>query len=362
MQIIKKGIFLIILSLVFCGKPETTKNISYRIGLPPQVRYAPLFIAKEKGFFKNRNLNVELIVENDLHRFYKENSLNGICLDYADAILLSAGGQNVQIVYRLGYSVSSDVLIGRKKIKSIKDLKGKTISFDGVNTSSHLFVLKLLEMNGVKEHEYYSYNLSPDSVVEALDSGKIDAGHARGISISKALEKGYKILGDSGDVPDTLTDVIALDKEIVSGFTGDTIQFILAVQESIQFIQASPGESYKIIAKAINHSEEDVRSSLKGFRFLLIEESLQSMNLIEESKQTVSDPSANSNIKFNPEGNTPFAMDNSMSPHKKEKNGSLYIIGEEFIRFFQERGQFYKNPDLKTIIDKSTLEKIKNSK
>jgi NitT/TauT family transport system substrate-binding protein len=48
------------------------------------------------------------------------------------------------------------IKIGQSTLNSLSDLKGKKISFEGINSFSHLLVQKLLEKAEIKEGEFQS--------------------------------------------------------------------------------------------------------------------------------------------------------------------------------------------------------------
>lgn len=61
-------------------------------------------------------------------------------------------------------------------IKSVADLKGKTVSINGFSGSGHLWVQSALEKSGLKESDVTIVPLPFSAQFEALKSGKIDVG------------------------------------------------------------------------------------------------------------------------------------------------------------------------------------------
>ena len=70
----------------------------------------------------------------------------------------------------------------------IKDLKGKTIGVERINSFSHLFVLTALEKAGLRESDFFIKNIGAQYVADAIGRGEIDAGHTYGPGKSEAKE------------------------------------------------------------------------------------------------------------------------------------------------------------------------------
>lgn len=57
---------------------------------------------------------------------------DGLFQTFSDIIMLNAQGFRSKVVYVADYSDTGDVIIGRPEFASLKDLKGKTVSFEGI--------------------------------------------------------------------------------------------------------------------------------------------------------------------------------------------------------------------------------------
>ncbi|RKZ42528.1 MAG: hypothetical protein DRQ49_01590 [Gammaproteobacteria bacterium] len=174
-----------------------------KIGINFWPGYAHAFIAEKQGLFKKYGAEVELVFKSEMTemtQLYKDGKLDGVFSVLSDVIMFNAKELPTQIVYIADYSDIGDSIIGLPEFQSLADLKGKTVSFEGINTFSHLLVVKLLKKAGVKEGEFQSANLSASKVLAALEAGDIDAGHTYSDTRIEALKKGYKMLGKAGDI------------------------------------------------------------------------------------------------------------------------------------------------------------------
>jgi len=86
---------------------------------------------------------------------YTNGDFDGMIPVYSDLIYRNSQGVDSRVVYAIDLSNTGDVIIGNINNSSnnttLADVKGKKISVEGINSFSHLFVLKALEKVGLGE-------------------------------------------------------------------------------------------------------------------------------------------------------------------------------------------------------------------
>jgi len=245
------------------AKVEEKKPI--KIGISIWQGYAHAFIAQEKGFFGKNNVSVELVFKKGVAEsieLYKSGEVDGVFNVFADMILINSKGIPTKVVYVPSYSESGDVIIGKSEFNSIVDLKGKTISFQGVNTFSNLFVLKALERAEIKESDVQFQDVPGMDVLNEMEAGKIDAGHTWEPVTSQALNKGYKILCKASDTPGIITDVLAFNAKIIEERPDDIQQIVKSLLEAKDFINSNKDEAIDIMAKAEDVDRGEVQRGI----------------------------------------------------------------------------------------------------
>ncbi len=236
-----------------------------KIGISIWQGYAHAFIAQEKGFFEKNNVSVELVLKKGVEEsieLYKSGEVDGVFNVFADMILVNSKGILTKVVYVPSYSESGDVIIGRPEFNSIADLKGKTVSFQGVNTFSNLFVLKALEKAEIKESDVQFQDVPGTDVLNAMEAGKIDGGHTWEPVTSEALNKGYKILCKASDVPGVITDVLAFNTKIIEERPDDVQHIVKSLLEAKDFINSNKDEAIDIMAKAEGLDRAEVQRGI----------------------------------------------------------------------------------------------------
>lgn len=109
------------------------------------------------------------------------------------------------------------IIFARKdsNIKSISDIKGKSFAFGAVeSTQGHLIARKMLEDAGIQLNDLKSHIFtgSHQGVVDAVLSGKADAGAAQDILVERMSKDGkVKIIAVSEEFP---SSGIAVNKEV----------------------------------------------------------------------------------------------------------------------------------------------------
>ena len=304
------------------GSKTEVEKTHITIAINQWPGFATAFIAQEKGFFKKNNVSVELvfdIADADSAKKYKHRDVEGIFNVFTDSIFNYAEGLMTKVVYITDYSDSGDVIIGKKEFNSLKDLKGKKIGVDGINSFSHLFVLASLEKAGLSENEVQFESVSAQQVLEALDIGRIDAGHTWEPTKSAALAKGYKQLGKAGDIPGIITDVLVFNNDIVKERPEEIKAIVKSMMEAKEFLDKNPEEAIRIMAEKEEMTVEEMALGLKGIHQPSIEEMLL-----------------------------------AMAP-----GGYLYTSGGYISNFYIERGQISMKPDLGKIVTPEFIEQIK---
>jgi len=127
------------------------------VGYTPANAFMPAFVAKDKGFFAKRGLDVTLqtVPQGSTIAGAMAGGTLQVGTLTAPAYLLSVeGGIDTQIVAASTYQVKSNPTIGLMaregaNIKSAADMKGKRMGVPGLNGVNHVVAMKWLENNGV---------------------------------------------------------------------------------------------------------------------------------------------------------------------------------------------------------------------
>jgi NitT/TauT family transport system substrate-binding protein len=296
-------------------KPD--KKQPLKIGISSCPGTAHVFIAQQKGFFEKNGVEVELVLKQNVtesSRMYRYGQVDGVFTLVPEVVVFNSEGIGTKIVYVICSTNTIDAIVGRPEFDSLADLKGKKVGFEGVNTSSHVFVLKALEQAGVNESDIYFESVYVSDVLPALEQGRISAGHIWGVSISQALKSGYKVLCTAAEVPGVTTHVLVFESKTVEKRPQDIKAIIKSISEAQDYMHTNTEEAIEIVSKALNLDSEELLEGIENVAHLGLEDNLETMK-------------------------------------KSGQMTSIYRDGEIVADFFWQKGQISRVPDFDGIVE-----------
>ncbi len=259
-----------------CGGSRPTPEAKpIRIGYNAWIGYRDFYIAAEKGFFKEAGVPVELIKYDNYATFFTDlvsKKIDGCTGTTPDLVVQTAGHVAIQAVWQFDFSNGGDVLVGRKEVASPADLKGKRIGLT-VGTFSHLFVEAGLNKYGLSLSDVQVVDVTEDQIEAELDKGTIDAGHTWEPYLTKALQKGHKVLFTSKDTPPGLIgDVLMIHSDVIAKRPQDVQKIVQALAKADKYWQEHQAEGNAIAAKYANVPSSDIESTLQGLKIVSLAE------------------------------------------------------------------------------------------
>jgi len=237
------------------------------------VGYGPLFIAKEKGFFKEEKVDVELInLEDPKEGFFAmaAERLDGVVSTIDTMVLYLKTGKEYQYVLALDDSAGGDGIVARKEIKSIKDLKGKKVAVNE-GSVSQFFLNVLLKDAGMSQKDLDIVSMKQGDAGAAFVAEKVDAAVTwePWLSKGKAAPHGH-ILVDSSKTPGLITDVLIFRRDVIEKRAKEIQGVVNAWNKAVAFWEKNPKEGNEIMAKGVGDWLKDPKvfaDVLTGVKF-----------------------------------------------------------------------------------------------
>ncbi len=305
---------------------QNINNKPIRLGLPIWTPDFLSYVAQEKGIFKKNNVDVNLTLiqkYRDVANEYANGDLDGIFSVYSDVILHNSSGINTKVVYAIDSSDKGDAIVG--KGNNLSDVKGKKISVDGINTYSHYFVLKSLEKVGLTEGDVEFVDVPAQSVTSALQNGQIFAGETSEPYISDAVKQGFKVLYFAGNIPGTITDVLAFHSNTIQQRPKDIQNIVKSLIEAKADYDKNKEQDISIMSLKSGLSKEQIAEGLNNVQIL--------------------------DLNYN--------IQNSMNSHSNQTT-SLYTSGNDVAKFYAERGVISEYPNINDLIDPQFVNTLLN--
>ena len=267
---VKLAALLIGLALLPTGRAIAD---TVRIAHSTWVGYGPLYIARDKGFFKQNGVDVELVVmEDPKERFptLMADRIQMIASTVDTALLYLKKPTDFQYVVAIDDSDGGDGIVAKKPITSIADLKGRKVAVD-YGSVSDFYLNVLLAKAGLTESELNTVNMTAADAGGAFVAGRVDAAVTwePWLSRGKATSFGH-LLVDSSTTPGLITDVIIVRTGWEKTHARDVAAVVKSWNEAVAYYEAHPDESIAIMAKGVGgwlKNPKDFKETLPGIKF-----------------------------------------------------------------------------------------------
>ena len=251
------------------GEAETL-----RLAHSTWVGYGPFYIARDKGFFKDEGVDIELTIMEDTPA--KMGALQAGQIDLvastADEFpIYMPPGKPLRYILAVDNSKGGDGIVAAKDITKVADLKGKKVAFE-TGSVSQFFLNAVLKQDGMSESDVEVVNMTATDAGVAFVAGQVDAA----VTWEPALSQGANsanghLLLSSADKPGLITDVVAVTPETATKHAAELKAFARAWYRALDFIKTNPDEANTIMASGVGGWLADpavFKETLAGIEYL----------------------------------------------------------------------------------------------
>jgi NitT/TauT family transport system substrate-binding protein len=256
-----------------------------KVGVFPVSSTLPFFVAAERGFFKEQNIETEMVrliggppnvaamITNQIDAAAVLVTIEGMNADIKKpgvAMYISINSQNRtyqmdQFVARKGFNATS-----------LKDLKGAKI-MSAPGPANVTMAKAVLAAVGLKEGDYSIDQLDMGQHVNAMTAGTFDAGYTlepnastmRKLGIATTIEAGvisHYVLGDPE--ANAFVGGCAITSEFIKSRPDVARRFAGAWEKAVRLINANPAEARKHLAKN-TFTPEDVVDTVPMIHYFM---------------------------------------------------------------------------------------------
>jgi len=235
-------------------------------------------IAKEKGLFKKHGVEVELVwfpIYTDSLTALNTGKIDANCSAWCDVIAPLAEGVKLKVVLVNDNSAGNDAIIGKTGIKSIKDLKGKTVATE-LGTVEHFMLLQALSKHGMSEKDIEYKNLTVPDAAAAFIAGKVDGAGVWQPWINQIEKEGKgTVLFTSKEIPGLIPDLLVVQEKVATDRAAEVQKIVATWFDVIAFIRSHEKEAVKIMAKVVEQKPEDYLAFMPGTKFFDLDANLK---------------------------------------------------------------------------------------
>lgn len=255
--------------LMGCNNNETkgTEPVNLKMASwsKPLVETSNLYLAEQKGWFKEAGINFEYVPGAGGGDAIK-NILAGqadIAFANIEAALLAAEkGEKLKIIYNVyPENVFNLVSLKESNIQSIEDLRGKDIGVYSLSSGTYDNLKVMLHAAGMSEDDV---NIIPTGVLNfgPLMNNQVAATAATDTGLFDAKRKG---LGDvnvieAKDILNTPSDVFVVTEETFNEKKDSLQKFLQVYQDSIEYTLEHPEEAAEAAVDVAIDGQDEARN------------------------------------------------------------------------------------------------------
>lgn len=218
----------------------TEKVTKVRMGLAARSTTSmPFFVAKERGFFREEGLDVELIVMQAIQTIQ---ATMGNSTQFASAtgsaVSSAVQGADIRVILAVTDRPSFD-LIAQPNITSVQQLRGKKIGTGGVGSLAEILTRRILIANNVRPEEVSILATGPSHLTYlSLKAKVIDAAPLQMPLTFTAQDDGFRKLAAAGDVYRSVQGGLATTKTILNEQPELVVKVVRAMLRAIRLIKS----------------------------------------------------------------------------------------------------------------------------
>ena len=248
-----------------------------KIGYSDWPGYTLLEVAKQKGWFKEAGVDVDLVWFDYLASIdaYSGGKIDADCIVATDALGAGATGAKGKFIALLDYSEGSDMIIGKPGVESIKDLKGQKVGVE-VGLVEHLLLLQALKDNGMTQADVTLVPTPTNNTPQTLASGQVAAVGAWYPVSGQALKQvpGAKKLFTSAQAKGLIYDVLEVSPGSFGQRKDDWTKVVKVYYKTVDYLKdpKTQEDAAKIMAAKVGADPAEYAKNIPGTHFLTLPE------------------------------------------------------------------------------------------
>jgi NitT/TauT family transport system substrate-binding protein len=230
-----------------------------RIGTNVWIGSEPLYLAREMGRFDPAVVQlVEYPSASEVLRAYRNQAIDGMVISMDELFGLAADGFQPKIVLVVDVSHGADVVVGRAGMKTMRDLKGKSVAVE--SSALGAFVLsRALAVNGMQPSDVTAVHVESNEQPGAFEKGLVDGAVTFDPYRAQFLKAGAATLFDSTQIPGEIVDLLAVRASVVERRPKAIHALLAGWFDAIDYMASAPADAARRMG---------IRQQTSGAQFL----------------------------------------------------------------------------------------------
>ena len=258
--------YFITLLCVSCSKLGYESD-TIQIGVNEWTGYDPLILADQMSFFEKNDVNVDIIrfrsakEEKDA---FKNNKLQGAAFTLDEVFSLVSNGFKGKVVLIVDYSMGGDMLIGQHDVRSISDLEGKTVGYEGSLVGEFLLD-RALQANQIRKTSIKLVDVNADKWITAFKEKKVDALVCfNPVATILIDDENGNLLFSSADIPFEIIDVLIFSESFYNNNKTAITKILKTWFDALKYINTNLDKAAELIASIKKIDADDYKKGLNN--------------------------------------------------------------------------------------------------
>ena len=246
-----------------------------RIGTNVWIGSEPLYLARELGRLDPQTVQlVEYPSASEVLRAFRNQAIDGMVISLDELFALAVDGLQPRVILVVDVSNGADVVVGRSGMRTMRDLKGKSVAVESGALGA--FVLsRALALNGMQAADVNVVHLESNEQPAAFEKGEIDGAVTFDPYRAQFLKAGARALFDSTQIPGEIVDLLAVRESVIEKEPQAIRALLTGWFGAIDYMDRDPVDAAKRMGIRQQTSGEQFREAQRGLHVPTREENLR---------------------------------------------------------------------------------------
>jgi NitT/TauT family transport system substrate-binding protein len=266
------GCAALLLTAVGCMRePET----ALRIGTNVWIGSEPLYLARDLGRLDPASIQlVEYPSASEVLRAFRNQAIDGMVISLDELFGLVVDGFQPRVVLVVDVSHGADVVVGRGDMKTMQDLKGKSVAVE--SSALGAFVLsRALALSGMQASDVNVVHLESNEQPDAFEKGQVDGAVTFDPYRAQFIRAGAATLFDSTRMPGEIVDLLAVRASAIDKQPKSVQKLLTGWFDAIDYINRQPEDAARRMGIRQQTTGEQFLEAWRGLKIPSREENLR---------------------------------------------------------------------------------------
>ena len=265
------GVGLVAACALLLGASARADDTKVAIGISGWTGFGPLTYAAQAGLFKKHGLDVTMkkIPQASRSLAMASGDIQCAATTVETWVVWNANGVPSKQILQLDKSYGADGLVVRGPIKTVADLKGKTVAASTPGTSPYFMLAWVLNANKMTVKDVKVVNLEPGPAAQAFLAGQNDAAVTYEPYLSAVRDKpdAGHILATTLDYPMVL-DTLGCTPKFLDANPAAAKALVDGYFDALDAIKADPEKANEVMGADVKQTGAEFADSAKYLRWV----------------------------------------------------------------------------------------------